>query len=197
MMDLAGPDFRSQAVAVAPAATAAAPYASQKVTKISEKFPMLCKTDSSEKGVLLLLLLSLLPAEYSSTDGIIITQQQLLLSAIRYCQTYLQGHPPHMTVTTHVSMFELEGVELGSLGLKSLISRESSSRRSSSSSRVPYVKMGTNPASSAPIAMAVILVSIVQNWRDFWLCFMHCCTYAHNMLSAFLHTLASTKFDDD
>ena len=60
-----------------------------------------------------------------------------------------------MTVTTHVSMFELEGVELGSLGLKSLISRESTSR---SSSRVPYVKMGTNPASSAPIAMAVIVV---------------------------------------
>ena len=60
-----------------------------------------------------------------------------------------------MTVTTHVSMFELEGVELGSLGLKSLISRESSRR----SSRVPYVKMGTtNPASSAPIAMAVIVV---------------------------------------
>lgn len=50
-----------------------------------------------------------------------------------------------MTVTTHVSMFELEGVELGSLGLKSLISRESTSR----SSRVPYVKMGTNPANSA------------------------------------------------
>ena len=68
MMDLAGPDFRSQAVAVAPAATAAAPYASQKVTKISEKFPMLCKTDSSEKGVVVgLLLLSLLPAEYSSS----------------------------------------------------------------------------------------------------------------------------------
>ena len=66
MMDLAGPDFRSQAVA--PAATAAAPYASQKVTKISEKFPMLCKTDSSEKGVVVgLLLLSLLPAEYSSS----------------------------------------------------------------------------------------------------------------------------------
>ena len=135
----------SRVPVLAPAAATAAPYASQKVTKISEKFPMLCKTDSSEKGVLLLLLLSLLPAEYSSTDGIIITQQQLLLSAIRYCQTYLQGHPPHMTVTTHVSMFELEGVELGSLGLKSLISRESTSR----SSRVPYVKMGTNPANSA------------------------------------------------
>ena len=57
-----------------------------------------------------------------------------------------------MTVTTHVSMFELEGVELGSLGLKSLISRESTSR----SSRVPYVKMGTNPANSADDPIAVI-----------------------------------------
>ena len=92
-----------------------------------------------------------------------------------------------MTVTTHVSMFELEGVELGSLGLKSLISRESTSR----SSRVPYVKMGTNPANSAgdPIAVIALLLvpSIVQNWRDFWLCFMHVRT--HNMLSACLHVL--------
>ena len=195
MMDLAGPDFRSQAVA--PAATAAAPYASQKVTKISEKFPMLCKTDSSEKGVLLLLLLSLLPAEYSSTDGIIITQQQLLLSAIRYCQTYLQGHPPHMTVTTHVSMFELEGVELGSLGLKSLISRESTSR----SSRVPYVKMGTNPANSADDPIAVIALLLVPSIRSSklagFLALFHACTHTQYALCLFTCSWASTKFDND
>ena len=90
----------------------------KKVTKISEKIlrtkvPFYI-THYLEEGTLYFFAnqIFLRKKGRSSTDGIIITQQQLLLSAIRYCQTYLQGHPPHMTVTTHVSMFELEGVEV-------------------------------------------------------------------------------------